>query len=70
MNLTDEEAVRAAHYLSQQTGVNWNDLSPTERVGYISLVEDLAKQIEVKHTPEALEVFMVWMGKEPNESKV
>jgi hypothetical protein len=64
MQLTDAETEEAAQRLARTSGETWSGMSELNRVGMRMLVRDLAAAIDAERSPEALLVFMTWMGDE------
>lgn len=66
MILTAEEIKEGAKRLAKSSlNKSWDDLSATERAGFAMVVVNLAAAgplAEVKHSPEAVHVFLAWMG--------
>jgi hypothetical protein len=64
MTLTDAEIGEAARRLARSGKKDWALLSEREREGFCMVVSTLAAELDVEHSPEALLVFMTWMGDE------
>jgi hypothetical protein len=61
--LTDAEIETAAELLARSSlQRDWATMPEQERAGFRIVVKKLAAELEVKHTPEAVYVFMTWMG--------
>jgi hypothetical protein len=68
MTLTEEEVGEAASRLWQQTfGKELSAATTDEHLYARTLVKELAAQLSVDRSPEAVEVFMVWMGDGPRD---
>jgi RNA polymerase subunit RPABC4/transcription elongation factor Spt4 len=70
MILTDVEISEVAErlhrtsteHLAGDQSVIFSQLPSLKQMGYRKIVVDLAAQIDLPHSPEAVRVFMVWMG--------
>ena len=63
MILTDAEIEEAAARLVKSSvGKSWSDLSDDQKRGYRIIVTKLAASLDTPRTPEAVFVFMAWMG--------
>ena len=67
MILTDDEIDEAAERLHRSSTVGdepviFSRLPLLKQKGYREIVVDLASQIDLPHSPEAVRVFMLWMG--------
>ena len=55
-----EEA--AARLVKSSVGKSWSDLPDNQKHGYRMIVTKLAASLDTPKTPEAVFVFMAWMG--------
>lgn len=63
MELTPDEIEQGAELLCKSAlKKSFSDLPSNERMGLRILVRKLAKLVAVPHSPEAVTVFMAWMG--------
>jgi hypothetical protein len=61
--LTDAEIEEAAARLVKSSvGKSWSDLSDNQKRGYLIIVTKLAASLDTPRTPEAVFVFIAWMG--------
>jgi hypothetical protein len=61
--LTDAEtAEAAARHVKSSVGKSWSGLSDNQKQGYRHIVTKLATKLDTPRTPEAVFVFMAWMG--------
>jgi hypothetical protein len=61
--LTDAEIEEAAARLVKSSvGKSWPDLPDNQKHGYRMIVTKLAASLDTPKTPEAVFVFMTWMG--------
>ena len=65
MNLTSEEIDRGAELLCKAAlKKSWDELPDDERNGIRMLVTEIANKVDAPRSPEAIAVFMAWMGAE------
>jgi hypothetical protein len=66
MTLEPDEIEEAARRLAKNSlGKDWDTLDANEREGFRLVVVGLAGKLKAERTPEAVHVFLTWMGEAP-----